>query len=42
VRCASGAVLGHAVQPRKQDLLATASILYWLNQAAREHGSGPI
>jgi hypothetical protein len=38
----SGAVLGHAVQPRKQDLLATASILYWLNQAAREHGSGPI
>ncbi len=38
----SGAVLGHAVQPRKQDLLATASILYWLNQAAREHGSGPV
>jgi hypothetical protein len=38
----SGAVLGHAVQPRKQDLLATASILYWLNQAARERGADPI
>lgn len=33
-----GMVLGHALQPGKQDLVATVSILYWLNQVARERG----
>lgn len=37
-----GAPIGHAVQPRKQDIMATVSILYWLNATARERGSQPI
>lgn len=35
-------VAGHALQPGKQDLIATVSILYWLNQFARSHGTPPI
>jgi hypothetical protein len=35
----SKVVLAHALQPGKQDLFATLSILYWLNVLAREHGS---
>ncbi len=35
-------VIGHALQPRKQDLMATTSILVWLNLIAREHGSAPV
>lgn len=31
-------ILGHALQPQKQDLFATLSILYWLNEIARQHG----
>lgn len=38
----SGALIGHAVQPRKQDIMATVSILYWLNAMARERGTQPI
>lgn len=37
-----GAVVGHALQPRKQDLMATVSIMYWLNHIAREHGTKPV
>lgn len=36
---ADKAVLGHALQPGKQDLIATVSILYWLNLRAREAGT---
>lgn len=32
------AILGHALQPGKQDLMGTLSILYWLNLLARKHG----
>lgn len=34
--------MGHALQPRKQDLIATVSIMYWLNHMAREHGTKPV
>jgi glycosyltransferase involved in cell wall biosynthesis len=36
-RLDSGMVFGHALQPGKQDLLATLCILYWLNQLALAH-----
>lgn len=40
LRLADGrAVLGHALQPDKQDMVATLSILYWLNLLAREAGT---
>ena len=35
----SGIVFGHAMQPGKQDLLATLCILFWLNQLALAHGT---
>lgn len=36
---ADKAVLGHALQHDKQDLVATVAILYWLNLRAREAGT---
>lgn len=38
----AGAVLGHSVQPGKQDIMAATSILYWLNAMARERGTAPV
>lgn len=39
LRLADGkAILGHALQPGKQDMVAALSILYWLNRFARERG----
>lgn len=38
----SGDVVGHALQPDKQDLLATVSILSTLNELAREAGGRPV
>jgi len=38
----SGLVFGHALQPGKQDLLATLGILFGLNQLALAHGSAPV
>lgn len=38
----SGLVLGHALQPDKQDLIATLSVLYCLNEIARAHGTPRI
>lgn len=35
-------VFGHALQPRKQDWIATLSILYCLNQLARAHRTPPV
>jgi hypothetical protein len=35
-------VLGHALQPGKQDWIATLSVLYCLNQLARGHGTPPV
>jgi hypothetical protein len=37
-----GAVFGHALQPAKQDWIATVSILYWLNERARARGGAPV
>lgn len=33
-----GIVLGHALQPGKQDLMATVGVLFWLNDALRRSG----
>ena len=38
----SGDVVGHALQPDKQDWLATVSILVTLNELAREAGGRPV
>ncbi|HYW10619.1 MAG TPA: hypothetical protein VE871_01650 [Longimicrobium sp.] len=38
----SGDVVGHALQPHKQDVLATVSILLKLNELAREAGGRPV
>ncbi|WP_420128221.1 hypothetical protein [Longimicrobium sp.] len=38
----SGDVVGHALQPDKQDALATVSILATLNELAREAGGRPV
>jgi glycosyltransferase involved in cell wall biosynthesis len=38
----SGDVVGHALQPDKQDALATVSILFALNELAREAGGRPV
>jgi hypothetical protein len=38
----SGDVVGHALQPHKQDVLATVSILLTLNELAREAGGRPV
>lgn len=38
----SGPVFGHALQPGKQDWLATLSIVYWLNERARQSGGAPV
>lgn len=35
-------LFGHALQPRKQDWMATLSILYGLNELARAHGTPRI
>ena len=35
-------ILGHALQARKQDWTATASILYCLNELAKAHGAPPV
>ncbi len=37
-----GWVLGHALQPRKQDWAATVGVLYCLNEMARKHGQPGI
>lgn len=34
----SGVILGHALQPSKQDLMATVAVLFWLNDALRSTG----
>ncbi len=39
LQLADKAVLGHALQHDKQDLVATVAILYWLNLRAREGGT---
>ncbi|CAN7569175.1 hypothetical protein LJR143_003991 [Pseudoxanthomonas sp. LjRoot143] len=39
---ADKAVLGHALQHDKQDLVATVAILYWLNVRARETGTARV
>lgn len=37
-----GALVGHALQGRKHDVMATLAIVHWLNEFAREHGEAPI
>lgn len=37
-----GTIVGHALQGRKHDVMATLSILHWLNELACEHGEAPI
>lgn len=37
-----GTIVGHALQSRKHDVMATLSIVYWLNEIARQHGEAPI
>lgn len=37
-----GTIVGHALQGRKHDVMATLSIVYWLNEIARQHGDAPI
>lgn len=37
-----GAVVGHALQGRKHDVMATLAIVHGLNEIAREHGEAPI
>lgn len=34
----AGVILGHALQPGKQDLMATVAVLFWLNDALRRVG----
>ena len=34
----AGVILGHAIQPGKQDLMATVAVLFWLNDALRSVG----
>jgi len=34
----AGVVLGHALQPGKQDLMATVAVMFWLNDALRRSG----
>lgn len=34
----AGVVLGHALQPGKQDIMATVAVLFWLNDALRGRG----
>ncbi len=36
------AIVGHALQARKHDVMATLSILYGLNGLARRHGTPPV
>lgn len=35
-------VVGHALQGRKHDVMATLSILYWMNDIARQRGTPPV
>jgi len=36
------AVVGHALQSHKHDVMATLSILYWMNDIARQRGTPPV
>lgn len=37
-----GTIVGHALQGRKHDVMATLGIAYWLNEIACQHGDSPI
>ena len=37
-----GTIVGHALQGRKHDVMASLSIVHWLNEMAREHGAAPV
>lgn len=37
-----GTAVGHALQGRKHDVMATLGIVHWLNEIARQHGEAPI
>lgn|GEM_PF-804973 len=37
-----GTIVGHALQGRKHDVMATLAIMHWLNEIASAHGEAPI